>query len=109
MKMNYKSLSCQISARKDFCCELGELCSDAVVYAVSRLFSSSAAMCRSCVTESYAMRIATGKGRRSARHSCVVPAALAEIDGNWLRVSYSVDPEGVTIQSVSLFDSYPQR
>ena len=109
MKLNYNSLSCSISARVGFDTELCGLCSEAVVYAVSRLFASCGELRRSCVTESYAMRIASGKGRKPRRRSCVLPAALVEIDGGWLRVGYTVSTEGVTIQSVSLYDSYPRR
>lgn len=104
MKLNYNSLSCSISARVGFDTELCGLCSEAVVYAVSRLFASCGELRRCCVTESYAMRIASGNGRKPRRHSCVIPAALAEIN-----VGYTVSAEGVTIQSVSLYDSYPRR
>ena len=100
MKMTYRGLECRIKARPDLNAAIGELCSEAVVYGVSRLMSKSESVCREYVCESYRMRLATGKGRRSKRHSCVIPAFLAEIDGELLRIDLTVDGSGVTIQNI---------
>ncbi len=100
MKMTYRGLECQIKARPGLEAEIGGLCSEAVVYGVCRLLSKSSNVCRQYVCESYRMRLAAGKGRKALHHSCVIPAFLAEIDGELLRIDLMVDSSGVTIKSI---------
>lgn len=100
MKMTYKGLECQIKARPGLDASMGELCSDAVIYGVSRLLARSESACREYVCQSYRMRLATGKGRRSQRRRCIIPAFLAEIDGELLRIDLTIDCSGVTIQNI---------
>jgi len=100
MKMIYKSLMCEIKARSRLKAEIGDMCTEAVIYAVCRLFTKSTSLCREYVTESYYMRLAKGKGRRAKNHRCIVPAFLAELDGELIQIDFSVDVVGVTIQSI---------
>lgn len=100
MKMSYKGLECQLKARSGLEAAIGDLCSEAVIYAACRLFSRSESLCREYVTASYRMRLASGKGRKSRNCRCVIPGFLAEIDSDFLQISFTVDSTGVTIQSI---------
>lgn len=100
MKMIYKSLACRIDAANDLNVTIGDCCPEAVVYAVRRLFARSESLCREYVTMSYAMRLAKGKGRKVRRCKCVVPAFLAELEGELLRIDFTVSCEGVTIRNI---------
>lgn len=100
MKMTYKALECRIGASKDLRVAIGDCCPEAVAYAACRLFAHSGSLCRKYVTMSYAMRLARGKERRSRRYRCVVPATLAELEGELLRIDFAVSCDGVTILSV---------
>lgn len=100
MKMVYHGIVCDVKARENLSAEIGELCPEAVAYAVCRLFTKSVSLRKAYVPESYRMRLASGKGRKTKRHRCVIPACLAEIDGELLQIDFSVDCTGVTVQKV---------
>ncbi len=100
MKMIYRSLECEVKVRSGLKVEIGELCADAVNYAVCRLFVRSSGLCREYVRESYCMRIANGKGKKSRRHRSVLPAFLAEMEGELLQIDFTVDSTGVTVQGI---------
>ena len=100
MKMTYKNLMCEVNTNSAMKTSIGEFDAETVSYAVCRLFAKSEKFCREYVTESYYMRLAKGKARRARKHRCVVPAFLAELDGELLQIDFTVDVVGVTIQRV---------
>lgn len=107
----YNAAICQISAAKDFHfislvpCDLEP---DTISYAVRRFFSKSRILCQTYVSESYQLRFAKGKDRKSKHHCCVIPAQFMELPGNWAQVNFVVDAFGITIRKVTLLWSYPR-
>ena len=104
------TIKCQISAAKELHfysqkpCDLEE---DTVSYAACRFFSKSAALCKLYAAESYRMRLAQGRGRKSKKHQCILPAQFMELPGNWARIHFTVDPVGVTIRGIDLLERFP--
>ncbi len=100
MKMSYKNLQCEVKAQSGLKTEIGDLCAQAVSYAICRCFVKSEALCREYVYESYRMRLAAGKGRKPKHHSIILEAAQAEVEGELLHIEFTVDTTGVTVQSI---------
>lgn len=102
---------CQISPARDLRFYSQVPCSlepETIAYAVCRFFTKSAHMCRFCVSESYRMRLASGKGRRAKRCRATLPAVLMDLPGSWAQVRFTIDAVGVTVQEVRLLRCYPQ-
>lgn len=105
------SIMCQIEAAKDFRFRSGVSCDllpESIGYAVCRFLQATPALRHSLVLESYRLRLAKGKERRTHRRSFVAPAALLELPGGWVQVRLTVTPIGVTVTEVRLCEEYPQ-
>ncbi len=100
MKAYYNGIVCNVTTDRDFSTAIGELCPEAVAYALCRMFVRTPVLCRRYVTESYRMRLATGKARRPRRYDCTVSGRAAEINAAQLRVWFTVSPDGITVTKV---------
>ncbi len=102
----YGALSAELAVAKDmvFTSEVdcGDLTQDAVRYAVCRFLRKNPAACDRYVTMSYRLRFATGRDRRARRCRFTAPARAMELPGRRVVVTLSVDPGGVTVESVSI-------
>ena len=105
----YGSYACELIAAKelrfhaDFPCDV-EL--DTVRYAVCRFLRKSKSLCKEYVKESYRLRLASGKGRKTKRRWCLAPAALLELPGAWVHIGVSISATGVTVEQVGLHETY---
>lgn len=106
------SVTCQIEAAKELRLRTQTPCAllpESVGYAACRFLRSSSALRHSLAEESYRLRLAKGRARRTLRRSIVAPAALMELPGSWAQVSLTVTPIGVTVTGVRLCEEYPSR
>lgn len=100
MNMEYNGVICSVETSQRFCTGIGELCPEAVAYAVCRLFAKTPSLCRKYTMESCRMRFASGKERKSRKYKCVLPAFLAEIEAELLEIEFCVNGTGVVITAV---------
>lgn len=100
MKMEYNGIICDVETSPKLNVGIGELCPDAVSYAVCRLFAKTPSLCREYAMESCRMRFASGRGRKSRKCKCVLPAILAQIDAELLEIEFCVNGTGVLITAV---------
>lgn len=111
MTMTSGACSCVLETAKDIHFNAdrsgGDLLPESAGYAVCRFLRSSSALRGTLVRESYRLRIADGKGRKTVRRSFVAPGALMELPGAWVQVTLSVTPSGVTVTGVRLCEAYP--
>lgn len=114
MKMVSKTAAstctCQLQAAKELhfsSCVDCLLAVESVGYAACRFIRRSPALRHTLTQESYRLRLAKGRERRKQYHSFVAPAALMELPGAWVSVRLTVDPEGVTVEGMSLSEEYP--
>ncbi|MCD7756571.1 MAG: hypothetical protein LUH45_00120 [Clostridiales bacterium] len=84
-----------------------ELADDTVRYAVRRYLSHSDALRRRLAHASYRLRLASGKGGKSQRLRCVVPAREMEPPGGWAELRMTVNAWGVTVTRLRLTRDYP--
>lgn len=112
MTLTSAACSCQLETAKDIRFHGGarsaDLLPESAGYAVCRFLRSSSALRGALVRESYRLRIASGKGRRTVRRSFVAPASLMELPAAWVRVTLTVSATGVTVTGVYLFEEYPK-
>ena len=103
--------TCQLEAARTFRFHAGatgaDLLPESALYAVCRFLRSSSALRGALVRESYKLRVATGKGRRSVRRSFLAPGPLMELPGAWVRVTLTVTAAGVSVTGVYLCEEYP--
>nr|WP_294672888.1 hypothetical protein [uncultured Blautia sp.] len=108
-KITYETLSCTVKITKNFKvytqvpCEYPKA---TIAYAAERFFANSVKFRESCTRESWELRFAKGK-KNSKDFSYVIPAALMELPGSWVRMQGGINPEGVNIESVELFKVHP--
>lgn len=108
-KITYETLSCTVKTTKNFKvytqvpCEYPKA---TIAYAAERFFANSVKFRESCTRESWELRFAKGK-KNSRDFSYVIPAALMELPGSWVRMQGVINPEGVNIESVELFKVHP--
>lgn len=108
-KIAYETLSCTVKTTKNFKvytqvpCEYPKA---TIAYAAERFFANSVKFRESCTRESWELRFAKGK-KNSRDFSYVIPAALMELPGSWVRIQGVINPEGVNIESVELFKVHP--
>lgn len=111
MTMTSGACSCALETAGDIRCFVGagygDLLPESAAYAVCRFLRSSCALRGTLVRESYRLRIAPGKGRRTVRRSFVAPGVLMELPCPWVRVTLTVTATGVTVTGVSLCEEYP--
>ena len=86
--------------------DCGDYDIDTIGYAVCRFLRNNERACSKYVTMSYRMRFAKGKARKPKRCCFFAPAKLLELPGETVRVVLSVDPDGVTVECVSLYETY---
>lgn len=85
-----------------------ELADDTVRYAVRRYLNHSDALRRKLAHASYQLRLTSGgKGGKSRRLRCVVPAREMELPGGWAELRMTVNAWGVTITRLRLTRDYP--
>lgn len=103
----YGALSCDLTVAEDMSFTSEVNCegyaSESISYAACRFLRRSQQARNRYVTMSYKMRFAKGKGRRAKRCRFIAPAKLMELPGGSVLVTLSVDPAGVTVESVSIF------
>ena len=108
--IGYGALSCKLSTASDMSFtaqfDCGEYASDTIRYAVCRFLRKNRKACDKYVTMSYKMRFEKGKARRPKRCWFVAPAKALELPGASINVTLSVDPVGVTVESVSIYSTY---
>lgn len=111
MTLTSAACSCQLETAKDLRFHGGavgaDLLPESAGYAVCRFLRSSSALRGVLVRESYQLRIASGKGRRTVRRCFVASGPLMELPGAWVRVALTVTATGVTVTGVYLCGEYP--
>ena len=111
MTLTSAACSCQLETAKDIRFHGGavgaDLLPESAGYAACRFLRSSSALRGVLVRESYQLRIASGKGRRTVRRCFVAPAALMELPGAWVQVTLNITATGVTVTGVYLCGEYP--
>lgn len=111
MKMTSAACSCALETAKDIRfhsgAKSGDLLPESAGYAVCRFLRSGSTLRGELVRESYRLRLASGKGRRTVRRSFVAPGALMELPAAWVRVTLTVTAAGVTVTGVYLCEAYP--
>ena len=111
MTLTSAACSCQLETAKDIRFHGGavggDLLPESAGYAVCRFLRSSSALRGVLVRESYRLRLASGKGRRTVRRCFVAPAALMELPGAWARVTLNITATGVTVTGMYLCEEYP--
>lgn len=111
MKMTSGACSCVLETAKDIRfnggARNGGLLPESAGYAACRFLRSSTVLRGTLVRESYRLRLATGKGRRTVRRSFVAPGALMELPAAWVRVTLAVTAAGVTVSGVYFGEEYP--
>lgn len=111
MTMTCGACSCTLETAKDLHFRAlksgGDLLPESAGYAVCRFLRTSSALRGALVRESYQLRIADGKGRRTVRRSFVAPGVLMELPGAWVQVTLRVAASGVTVTGVRLCETYP--
>lgn len=109
-KMRYGSFVCEVTVVNGFAfhSEVKYLYDrDTVAYAVERFFVRCSRFTRECTTESWQIRIATGKARRPHKFSYLVPSVLMELPGRWVRISGDIDAVGINVKKVELIREHP--
>lgn len=109
-KLSYGSLSCTLSAAPGFSFRTQVPCTyqvDTIRYAALRFVSQSASLRRECTWKSWQLRLSGGKGRKQHRFRYLAPAVLAELPGQWVQITGSIDRDGVTLRRVVILASYP--
>lgn len=111
MKMTSAACSCTLETAKDFRfhpgAKSGDLLPESAGYAACRFLRSSSALRGVLVRESYRLRIASGKGRRTVRRCFVAPGPLMELPSAWARVTLNITATGVTVTGVYLCGESP--
>ena len=92
--------------RSDGPCDLGM---EALRYAVCRFISRNPRLAGYYAAQSCALRFESArKDRKPKTFRCTAPAALLELPGAWAELRIRVDPDCITVTSLSLTDSYPK-
>jgi hypothetical protein len=111
MTLTSAAYSCALETAKDIRFHGGvrgaDLLPESAGYAACRFLRSSSALRGVLVRESYQLRIASGKGRRTVRRCFVAPAALMELPSAWARVTLNITATGVAVTGVFLCEEYP--
>lgn len=110
MKMNYNAVSCEITLSNNFYAVSHVPCdyqNDVIGYGVCRFIMKSNDIRRHCVFQSWKLRVSKGKERKSRRFFYTIPAVLAELPGQWIQISGTIDPNGVTLKKVEIFSHHP--
>lgn len=111
MTLTSAACSCQLETAKDLRFHGGavgaDLLPESAGYAVCRFLRSSSALRGVLVRESYRLRIASGKGRRTVRRCFVAPGPLMELPSAWARVTLNITATGVAVTGVFLCEEYP--
>jgi hypothetical protein len=111
MTLTSAACSCALETAKDIRFHGGakgaDLLPESAGYAACRFLRSSSALRGVLVRESYRLRIASAKGRRTVRRSFVAPGPLMELPGAWVRVTLNITAIGVAVTGVYLSEEYP--
>ena len=111
MTLTSAACSCQLETAKDLRFHGGavgaDLLPESAGYAACRFLRSSSALRGVLVRESYRLRIASGKGRRTVRRCFVAPGPLMELPSAWARVTLNITATGVAVTGVFLCEEYP--
>lgn len=106
---DYSKLACELNVSPKMTCSAQVDCGDydlpTIGYAACRYLRRNAVAREKYVTMSYRMRFATGRNRRAQRRCLVVPAKLLELPGETASIAMTVDPFGITIENVSIFET----
>lgn len=109
-QMNYGNIVCEVSVAENYAFRSEVTCqydNGTVAYAVERFFTHCTLFCRECTYESWQIRIAKGKARRSHNFTYLIPAVLMELPGIWIRLVGDIDAVGVNIKKVELLNEHP--
>lgn len=109
-KMNYGNIVCEVSVAENYDFHTQAACNydkDTIAYAVERFFTRCTRFREECTYESWQIRIAKGKARRSHKFVYVVPAVLMELPGGWVRLTGDIDAVGVHIKKVEILNIHP--
>lgn len=77
-------------------------------YAVRRYLKHNDKLLKKLVSESYALRLASGKVKPK-RLVCVSLAEKLELPGNWAEMRLIVDAKGISVQKLRLTLEYPNQ
>lgn len=108
MKMStgggYRTLTCNLSVSPQLSLKTSVPCpyeADTIAYAVCRFLRHSTVTSQ-YVTESYRLRFAKGKARRSVTRWFLAAAAPMGLPEGCVLARVSISPDGVTLEHVSL-------
>lgn len=104
-KMIYNNVVCEVEVSEDYNFRTEVSCEyrkDTIAYAVELFLTKCRRFCRECTYESWKLRIAKGKKRPSRNFTYLIPAALMELPGGWVRLTGNIDEAGVIIKKVEL-------
>lgn len=109
-KMKYGNMACEVSVTENYTFYSEVTCEyekDVIAYAVEHFFSSSTRFCKECAYESWKIRLAKAKEKKSHLFTYLVPAALMELPGSWVSLAGYINSAGVHISKVELLKEYP--
>ncbi len=106
----YTSLACTLCVAHNLVfssqTDCGDYDVDAIAYAVCSFLRNDIRARSKYVTMSYRMRFAEGEARRAKRCTFLAPAERLGLPDATVRATLSVDPSGVTVESISLYESW---
>lgn len=109
-KMVYGTIICEVSVTANCTITVSDSCDypkDTIAYAVEKFFSRYAKTYRECTYESWQLRIAKGRKKRTRRFEYIIPAVFMELPGNWVRVYGNIDVVGMNISRIELLKDHP--
>ena len=109
-KMNYGSLTCEISTTEKCTIISQELCDyeeDTIIYAVERFFAQCTHLSKECSKISWQFRIAKGKSPKKQQFMYIIPAVLMELPGNWVKINGNIDAVGVNVNRIEMLKQHP--
>ncbi len=109
MKMTYGALTCAFAVSEHLAVmsEVPISYDDRTVgYAVRRFFLHCEKLHKECTFQSWKLRVAKGKARKRQHFHYILPAALLELPGRWVRISGIIDAVGVTVDRVRIMNRF---
>lgn len=113
MRMNCGTICCDLEIAKEFTCGIDsnvrcEYPEDTIEYALKHFFRKDEKTRKSCIYESWQIRLAKGRRNRKPHYySYYIPARMLELPGSWAVMKFSVDEKGVSILSLKLSMNFP--
>ena len=109
-KINYGSLSCEVSVIPDYILLAHGLCDyerDTIAYAAERFLAHCNKAKKACAEESVQIRVAKGRAKRKHQFTYLTPAILMELPEGWVRVCGEVNVVGVEIKKIEILKEHP--